>query len=237
MKAPPYRGSHRPFKNLGALLEHKKIALSPGSDSSSSAHHPNPISMTEQKDVDIFKAAMADVTPLNFNKKYPLRKQPKVSTAGQDDDQLTVTALKALIGSGRGFIVSQTPEYMESANDGAGAEILRRLHQGHFAIQDFVDLHGYRVPEAEKVLGQFVQHAIHKGLRTVLIVHGRGLTSPKEPVLKQKVYTWLTSGHLRKWVVALTSARKCDGGAGATYVLLRRRPMTKSQRKKLRNRR
>jgi len=52
------------------------------------------------------------------------------------------------------------------------------------------------------------------------------------PVLKSKVYQWLTSSPWHKWVVAFTSARLCDGGAGATYVLFRTRPLTKRFRKK-----
>jgi DNA-nicking Smr family endonuclease len=36
---------------------------------------------------------------------------------------------------------------------------------------------------------------------------------------------------LRKWVIAFSSARSCDGGAGATYVLLRQRPLTMRFRK------
>jgi DNA-nicking Smr family endonuclease len=66
----------------------------------------------------------------------------------------------------------------------------------------------------------------------VLIVHGRGLSSPAKPVLKTKVIEWLTCGPWRKWVIAFTSARSFDGGAGATYVLLRQRPVTRSKRKR-----
>ena len=51
-------------------------------------------------------------------------------------------------------------------------------------------------------------------------------------VLKSKVYQWLTSSPWNKWVVAFTSARLCDGGAGATYVVFRPRPLTKRLRKK-----
>ena len=50
-------------------------------------------------------------------------------------------------------------------------------------------------------------------------------------MLKGKVFDWLTRGSLRAYVMALASARACDGGAGATYVLLRRRPIGKKQRK------
>jgi DNA-nicking Smr family endonuclease len=191
-----------------------------------------PSSMS-QKESDIFIEAMADVDPIVFNRTRVKKKPPSPSHAAslcQNEDQDTLAALNMLIRKGHGFIVSQTPEYMESANAGASAEILRRLHQGRYAIQDFIDLHSLRTHEAESVLKRFIQRSIQNSLRTVLIVHGRGLTSPKEPILKKKVFSWLTRGPLRKWVIALTSARTCDGGAGATYVLLRRRPMTKSQR-------
>lgn len=75
-----------------------------------------------------------------------------------------------------------------------------------------------------------LSRSIRRGYRGVLIVHGRGLKSPGKPVLKAKVFHWLTRGPLRAYVVALASARACDGGAGATYVLLRPRPIGKRQR-------
>jgi DNA-nicking Smr family endonuclease len=72
------------------------------------------------------------------------------------------------------------------------------------------------------------------GKRAVLVIHGRGLSSPAKPVLKSNVYRWLTTTPWHKWVIAFTSARLCDGGAGACYILLRRKPLTKKYRKKKR---
>jgi DNA-nicking Smr family endonuclease len=57
----------------------------------------------------------------------------------------------------------------------------------------------------------------------VLIVHGRGLNSKDNvPVLKERLKSWLAHGSIGKIVLAFTTARACDGGAGALYVLLRR---------------
>jgi DNA-nicking Smr family endonuclease len=111
-------------------------------------------------------------------------------------------------------------------------EIAKRLHQGDFSIQTHIDLHGLRVGEAHEAFEQFLTESLRSGKRAVLIVHGRGLSSPAEPVLKSKVKEWLTLGPWRKWVIAFTSARACDGGAGATYVLLRQRPATKRYRRR-----
>ncbi len=79
----------------------------------------------------------------------------------------------------------------------------------------------------KKLFEEFLKWAMNTHKKGVLIVHGRGLCSPSEPVLKKKVEEWLTRGPWRKWVVAYSSARICDGGAGATYVLLRERPVSK----------
>jgi DNA-nicking Smr family endonuclease len=49
--------------------------------------------------------------------------------------------------------------------------------------------------------------------------------------LKTQVIGWLSRGPWRKWVMAYASARSCDGGTGATYVLLRSRPLTRRYRK------
>lgn len=224
---------NRPFSNLTALLKHRNLPLA-AEKQAMPATDPNSLSLSHRDEAELFLKAMADVTPLPSTRRdkkilpRPLgRPQPPIR-----EDRDTLNALDNLIRYGEGFIVSQTPEYMESANPGAGKEVLRRLHGGRYAIQDHVDLHGLSATEAAPVLEHFIRISIERGLRAVLVVHGRGLTSPGKPVLKQKILQWLTRGPLRKWVIALTSARSCDGGAGATYVLLRQRPMTKSRWKK-----
>jgi DNA-nicking Smr family endonuclease len=127
-------------------------------------------------------------------------------------------------------VVSDTPEYMEGVGYRAPPDITQRLHRGDFAVQAHLDLHGLTVEAAWEVFDAFMKDSIMTGKSAVLIIHGRGLSSTAAPVLKTKVSQWLSSGPWRKWVVAFTSARMCDGGSGASYVLLRRRPLTKRQR-------
>ncbi len=226
---------NRPFSDLATLLKQRKILLAP-ENVSLPAPDPTSAPLSAREESALFLKEMADVTPIAYchPKKKMWPRHLKKASPDEGEDQNSMNALHKLIRYGEGFVVSQTPEYMESANPGASHEVLRRLHGGHYAIQDHVDLHGFSAAEAAPVLERFIRRSIERSLRAVLVVHGRGLTSPGEPVLKHKVLHWLTRGPLRKWVIALTSARSCDGGAGATYVLLRRRRMTKSQRKKMR---
>jgi DNA-nicking Smr family endonuclease len=140
-----------------------------------------------------------------------------------------------LVDTGQGFSVADTPEYMEGVGGPTPPEITRRLHRGDFAVQAHLDLHGFSAAEAQDVFDAFMKEALAAGKRAVLIIHGRGLSSPAQPVLKTRVAEWLSTGYWRKWVVAYASARLCDGGGGASYVLLRRKPIPKRLRRSFRH--
>lgn len=181
-----------------------------------------------EMELKLFKQAMEGVTPIPRDK-YVERifqlELPKSSREKEDAEVLE--RLTDLVKYGRGFEVSNTPEYIEGTGYHIHPSVAKRLHQGEYSIQAFVDLHGLLVEEAKEVFEKFLKWATTTGKTGVLIVHGRGLSSPSEPVLKRKVVEWLTRGSWRKWVAAYASARICDGGAGATYVLLRPRPVSK----------
>jgi len=175
---------------------------------------------------------MEGVEPLvqnKYGKRSPTDPRPPAPKSSRDCESLS--RLQNLIETGQGFVVSDTPEYREGVGPNVHPSVSRHLHRGRFSIQAHVDLHGLTAAEAEEVLDDFFREAIQSGKRGLLVVHGRGLSSPGNPVLKSLVHRWLHSGPWRKWVIAFSSARTCDGGAGATYVLLRRRPVTRRHRK------
>jgi DNA-nicking Smr family endonuclease len=121
------------------------------------------------------------------------------------------------------FDVSDTREYVEGAVVGLDPRVLRRLRRGDFAWQAHLDLHGLTADAARPEVDAFLGRAVSAGHRCVLIVHGRGHNSKDQtPVLKERLKSWLARGAAARIVLAFTSARPCDGGAGALYVLLRR---------------
>ena len=95
-----------------------------------------------------------------------------------------------------------------------------RLHAGQFSIQGSLDLHGYSGEEVNEEVDAFIRAAFSRGWRCVKIIHGRGLRSVKGPVLKDAVIRRLL-GRWRNQVIAFVSARQCDGGLGALYIILR----------------
>ncbi len=100
---------------------------------------------------------------------------------------------------------------------------LRRLRDGRIRPERSIDLHGLRAGTARRALQSEVLEAIRSGERCVLVVHGRGLRSVDEPVLRNALPDWLGDPLLEGRVLAFAPAQPGDGGRGATYVLLRRR--------------
>lgn len=216
--------SYCPFKIAEAHL--RKLKVSPGGKPAVTKVKSDKLS--PQDDEALFRAAMADVVPLAANHRSYSNPPPKhIRYAGHmKDKQETLRALRLLIDQGKGFTVADTPEYMEGTGHNVSREWARRLHRGDFPIQDHLDLHGCTIPAAKSALDAFLSAAVTSGKTAVLIIHGRGLSSPGEPVLKNKVGEWLARSAWRKWIMAFTSARTCDGGAGATYVLFHPNPPT-----------
>ena len=212
---------NKPFKCLGNLLVEKEIQL----PEVCLPELPER-KLTRLEEQQLFQQAMADVIPLAGKRKVtPVRPRPRSGEqALEDPDAEARQQLKLLVETGKGFVLGHTSEYVEGASGWLPPEMFRRIHGGHFSIQGHVDLHGFNLVSAKERFDKFLKQAIASGKRAVLVVHGRGRCSPGPPVLKTNLFRWLVSGRWKRWVIAFTSARSCDGGTGATYVLLRRRP-------------
>lgn len=239
MKSPKASVNDTPLANLKELLKQKNIQLAPNRPNAGKPSKNKPANNTEKNrspaaERELFLDAMSDVIPIEKkNCRQPRYHPPRKRSSRSNKSDGTLNKLQDLIESGQGFVIAQTSEYIEGANARTHPELTRLLHGGHFSIQDHIDLHGLNVETAQMVFDNFMKNAVATGKKGILIVHGRGLSSPVEPVLKNRVFKWLSSGSWRKWVVAFATARACDGGAGATYVLLRDHPAKKRQRKNI----
>jgi len=107
-----------------------------------------------------------------------------------------------------------------SGIDRANAE---RLKRGRHPIEARLDLHGKTQAEAHHALAAFIHSSSEAGRRCVLVITGRGLGLNGPGVLKSAVPRWLDEAELRHKILAVAPAQPRDGGAGALYLLLRRR--------------
>ena len=114
------------------------------------------------------------------------------------------------------------PELVPGKAAGLDKRNALRLKRGQLRPEAQVDLHGMTQAEAHADLNRFVAECQMSGLRTVLVITGKG--SIKDGgVLRRMVPRWLNQPSLRAMVVAIEQAVPRDGGLGAYYLLLRRR--------------
>jgi DNA-nicking Smr family endonuclease len=125
-------------------------------------------------------------------------------------------------GSLKDFDVSLGTEYVEGRKRGVGPSVMTRLRRGEFAVEGSMDLHGLGRREAKQKVAEFVAGSRAGGRRCVLIIHGRGKRSREGiPVLKPSLVSWLEAASgIGRHILAFATARPCDGGPGAVYVLL-----------------
>ena len=87
--------------------------------------------------------------------------------------------------------------------------------------QSSLDLHGKTLEEALPELARFVENAVVKKYRALIIITGKGLRSPGGlSVLKPAVEDWIVR-HGRGLVSGYGEAPRRDGGRGALILLLK----------------
>lgn len=98
-----------------------------------------------------------------------------------------------------------------------GHDVIKKLKQGHWAIESTLDLHGFTEDEAYERFERFMSSCnIHK-VRCCMVIHGKGLGSKDGvPVLKSAVMSWCRD---RPSVAAFVPAPDSIGGDGALLIL------------------
>jgi DNA-nicking Smr family endonuclease len=103
----------------------------------------------------------------------------------------------------------------------------KRLARGLVAPDRSIDLHGHNLAGAHAALDQALARAIADGARLLLIVTGRpprrGDAEPRRGLIRASIGDWLTLSPHAGRIAAVRNAHPRHGGAGALYVVLRRK--------------
>ena len=174
-------------------------------------------SRSEDEDA-IFMQAMGQVQPLQ-GRGRDIAPAPEAGTP-PPQGQLS---LQDFMEGKLEFALSFTDEYIEGHVVGLDQMIMNKLRAGSLSPEGHLDLHGLNAVQAFEALRGFLRGSWYKGLRTVLVVPGRGRNSPDGiGILREKLQLWLTQEPLKRVVLAFCTAQPHDGGAGSVYVLLRK---------------
>lgn len=174
----------------------------------------------KQDDRELFRQSVGDVAPIKqdtVQEHFPRPRAVPVKTRADERAVMDALALGDF-----------EPEEVEAGEEilfkrhGIQERVFRKLQRGQFSIEAELDLHGLKIDAAREALSQFLSGVRSTRQRCVRIIHGKGRGSPDgKPVLKMRLQGWLRQ---RDEVLAYCSARPRDGGTGAVYVLIKRRP-------------
>ena len=100
-----------------------------------------------------------------------------------------------------------------------------------------VDLHGYTLDEANKVIVNFINKAFLENINKLIVVTGKGLHSENEKdpyvskdlsILKYSVPEFISNNsNLMSMINEITDAKIEDGGGGAFYIFLKKNKFIK----------
>ncbi len=172
-------------------------------------------------DIGLWRRAMRDVIPL----------RGRASLIDGDREPLSLDHLhpaRPTVEAGETPAVpSKSPTHAAplpplDGSVGLDRSSAERLKRGRYPIEARLDLHGMTQEEAHRALNGFIVRSRAIGRRVVLLITGNGRISGG--VLKAAVPRWLNEPGLRGHLLAVTPARPRDGGTGALYLLLRKKP-------------
>lgn len=222
MKTPSLRFT--PFETLKGF--HPKTGQDKAGPPAAPAPKTKDARQKQKSDHELFMEAMEGVREIKEFHELPPPARPKPRRRKTDeracsDEDIIMGRLSEIVRGEAPIDLSQTGEYMEWTGPDTVPGIARRLHKGEFTVREYIDLHGMTREEAFEALRFFLQEARRKRVFCVKVIHGRGLRSPAGPVLKEALKKWL-EGSFRKYIRAYSTARACDGGPGATYIILKK---------------
>jgi DNA-nicking Smr family endonuclease len=103
----------------------------------------------------------------------------------------------------------------------------RRLARGLVTPDAVVDLHGHNLATAYELLDHRLAQAIAGGARLMLLVTGKPPSDDRRPVargaIRAAVGDWLHASRHAADIAAVRAAHPRHGGAGALYIVLRRK--------------
>lgn len=181
-----------------------------------------PVMLSAQDEEQQFLSAVGDAMPLDAS-------APRVSAKAVSETRVVVEEPEDFT-SDEFFDVRFSDRFIRGRGDGVSRETLGKLERGEFSVRSHIDLHGMPLDDARVAVDRFVAECQRRQERCILVITGQGHNSPRHVgVLRENIPEWLARGPSARRVLAFVTARQCDGGEGALYVLLRKHASRKNR--------
>lgn len=160
------------------------------------------------EDEALFLGAIDGAVPLAGRDRVPVV-PPKV-----------LVAPPATLPPRQAITLEGTTDEVSGRGPGVNRAQLGELRRGAIRAEATLDLHGLTTASAIPALDAFLLESVRLRRRCVLIIHGKGLHAGGVATLRELVVDHL-AGPASGLVAAFCPARAADGGAGASYVMVR----------------
>ncbi|MEE8312614.1 MAG: Smr/MutS family protein [Candidatus Binatia bacterium] len=218
----------RPFNNpfrdqLGKLKRSARDARRRArAEAAEASARPDAAKVAQPDEETTFQQAMGGVVPLEGTGRVaggPPAAPMVVHSAAAEDPT-----------ADEHFDVRFSDRFIRGRAAGVSRETIAKLERGEFSVRSHVDLHGLPLDDAKVAVDELISRCQRRGDRCVLVITGKGNNSPRQfGVLRERIPEWLARGPSSRCVLGFVTARPCDGGEGALYVLLRRHAARKNR--------
>ncbi len=180
----------------------------------------------EPGDAELWRAVVEDVQPLR--RRAPAsppavaEKRKPAAPAGKTDKPAPARQVRPSVQPSPPAPPA-LPALAPGRAPGLDRRSAQRLTRGQMKIDATLDLHGMTQAEAAATLSEFLADAEASGRRCVLVITGKGRIGEETGVLRRMVPRWLNAPPNRARVLSFADAQPKHGGAGAMYVLLKRK--------------
>ena len=171
-----------------------------------------------------FLSEMGDVKPLKNDKaelrdaQMSIREKLKRGIVEDKTESLNPLSME-------GVVPIDPEDYLTYQQPGIQDGVFKNLRLGKYPIEHKISVAAMPLEESRETLFRSLLKCHEKGMRAVVINHGKGANSKPFPGLKKSyVKHWLDELDL---VIAYHTAQPHHGGTGATYVLLKKHPQQK----------
>ncbi len=183
----------------------------------------------ENEDAELWKRATETVTPLKG------RQKPLGGGGGRIEISAPVAVTRPVFAPPRPTPSRPRPRsrpgpsnLSEGPAAGLDKRTAQRLKRGKLSIDGRIDLHGHTLDQALAALSDFIHASRAQGKRCLLVITGKGSRKAGGTTgsggIRAAMAGWLGGGALGPLVLAFSHAQPKDGGGGAFYVLLRKKP-------------
>ena len=113
--------------------------------------------------------------------------------------------------------ISNKINFIDSTNTGGiRNKDLKKLRSGKFTVQSKLDLHGFKLIDAEKMFYDFIHRNFEQSNRNLLIITGKGHQGKGK--IRKDIHTWINKSNLLRLIIFYSYASPKDGGEGAIII-------------------